>query len=80
MLNIILTDHAERDHLLPLTFTRPVGKIRIGLWTIEEKWLNYTDATVSFLTQDYLRKVFPAHHSADNVYVNGAVLPTQTLI
>ena len=80
MLNIILTDHAERDHLLPLTFTRPVGKIRIGLWTIEEKWLNYTDATVSFLTQDYLRKVFPAHHSSDNVYVNGAVLPTQTLI
>ena len=80
MLNIILTDHAERDHLLPLTFTRPVGKIRIGLWTIEEKWISYAGASVSFLTQEYLKKVFSAKYSSDNVYVNGAVLPSKKLI
>jgi len=80
MLNIILTDHAERDHLLPLTLTRPVGKIRIGLWTIEEKWAHYANANVSFLTQDYLKKVFPAEYSSSNVYVNGAVLPSEQLI
>ncbi len=80
MLNIILTDHVERDHLLPLTFTRPVGKIRIGLWTIEEKWSNYTGASVSFLTQDYLKKVFPSSYTSNNIYVNGAVLPSEKLI
>ncbi len=36
--SILLVDHAERDHLLPLTFTRPVADIRVGAFTIAEKW------------------------------------------
>lgn len=74
--NIILTDHAERDHLLPLTFTRPVGLLRIGMWTIAEKWQRHTGANVSYKTQDYLSKVFQEITTADNFYVNGALIPT----
>ncbi|MDB9701182.1 putative sugar nucleotidyl transferase [Salibacteraceae bacterium] len=29
MQNILLVDHTERDHLLPLTYTRPVADIRL---------------------------------------------------
>lgn len=78
--NIILCDHNERDHLLPLTFTRPVGKIRIGIWTIEEKWQHYASAQVSFRTQDYLQRVFPEESTNDNYYVNGALIPTSKLV
>lgn len=74
-LNIILSDHAERDHLLPLTFTRPVGKLRIGIWTIEEKWSRLASAHVSFLTKEYLTNVFPTKYSGDNLFVNGALIP-----
>ncbi|MEZ4721819.1 MAG: putative sugar nucleotidyl transferase [Flavobacteriales bacterium] len=79
-LNIILCDHAERDHLLPLTYTRPVGKLRIGIWTIEEKWNRLASANISFLTQEYLSKVFPANYSGDNLFVNGAFIPTSEMI
>lgn len=75
-MNIILCDHEERNHLLPLTFTRPVGKLRIGIWTIAEKWERFTGSSPSFLTQDYLSTVFPAAFSSDNLFVNGAFIPT----
>ncbi len=80
-MNIILTDHQERDHLLPLTYTRPVAKLRVGLFTIEEKWQRMAaDATISFKAQDYMSKVFPEKDADDNLYVNGAAIPTIELI
>lgn len=80
MLNIILTDHNERDHLLPLTFTRPTGRIRIGIWTIAEKWEKYVDAKVSYRTQSYLAELFPEVVEKDNYYVNGALIPSPEIV
>ncbi|MDE7408302.1 MAG: glucose-1-phosphate thymidylyltransferase, partial [Muribaculaceae bacterium] len=38
-LNLIMADEpAVRDNLLPLTFTRPVSRLRVGMDTIEAKW------------------------------------------
>ncbi|MDP4963939.1 MAG: putative sugar nucleotidyl transferase, partial [Salibacteraceae bacterium] len=78
--NIVLVDHAERDHLLPLTYTRPMAKIRVGIFTIDEKWKNLTDANVSFKTRNYLANVFPSHFSESNYYINGGIIPTNELI
>jgi UDP-N-acetylglucosamine diphosphorylase/glucosamine-1-phosphate N-acetyltransferase len=78
--NIILTDHAERDHLLPLTYTRPMAKIRVGIFTIDEKWKNLTKAAVSFKTPAYLVSVFPSQFSESNHFINGGVIPTKELI
>ncbi|NLH57242.1 MAG: hypothetical protein GX467_10395, partial [Rikenellaceae bacterium] len=36
--HVILFDDSRWDHLLPLTFTRPVSELRIGILTIKEKW------------------------------------------
>jgi len=79
-MNVILCDHTEREHLLPLTFTRPVGKIRIGIFTIDEKWRNYSGAQVSFKTQPYLQDLFPQTTTDNNFFVNGALLPTSNII
>lgn len=39
MANIVLFDPAEvRQTLLPLTFTRPVADLRVGILTLAEKW------------------------------------------
>mgnify|MGYP001278912861 CR=1 FL=1 len=37
-MNYILFDGPSRNDLLPLTFTRPVADLRIGILTIREKW------------------------------------------
>lgn len=79
-MNIILFDQSKfRNQLKPITLTRPIGKIRIGILTIDEKWKNYFDADVSFLTEDYLSKKFPASYSETNIYINASFLPFDEL-
>ena len=79
MKNIILFDPDTRDQFLPLTFTRPVGELRIGILTIREKWERQLNGRVSYITQDYLSEKFPIHIADDNFVVNGAVLPNDAL-
>lgn len=79
MKNIILFDPDQRDKLLPLTYTRPVCEIRIGIDTIREKWERALNGRASYITQDYLSEKYPIHIGADNFIINGAVLPNDTL-
>lgn len=74
-MNIILFDDSRRDHLLPLTFTRPQGALRIGILTIAEKWEKLSGGRVSFLTSHYLSELFPLQASNDNFLVTGSIIP-----
>ncbi len=79
-MNYILFDGNERAKLLPITYTRPVAAIRVGISTICEKWENMLGDTVSFKTQDYLSAKFPIKVSDDNVLINGSILPNNELL
>ena len=79
MKNIILFDNEYREHLLPLTFTRPVAELRIGIMTIREKWENALGGKASYLTQDYLSSKFPVHLEAENYLIDGSIIPTPAL-
>ncbi len=79
-MNIILFDDPTiRVDLLPLTFTRPIASIRIGILTIAEKWEKYLSNSPSFSTEEYLSKKFPCNLTADNYWINGAVCPDAQL-
>ncbi|GAB3926700.1 putative sugar nucleotidyl transferase [Larkinella terrae] len=81
MYNLILFDDPTiRTALLPFTFTRPVSEIRIGIWTITEKWVNRLKTTPSFLTELYLQIKYAVQPIHDSFFVNGAVCPTNALI
>jgi len=79
-MNYILFDDKSWDNLLPLTFTRPVCEIRTGIFTIKEKWENYLNSKVSYLTKDYLSNKFPLITESDNILINGSVTPDEDLI
>ncbi|HLP52385.1 MAG TPA: GlmU family protein [Chitinophagales bacterium] len=81
-MNLVLFDcHKIRTNLLPLTFTRPVADIRLGILTIREKWEKLMDRKSYSLTEDYLLGKFAAAHEPfEGVYVNGAVLPDTKLV
>ena len=51
-MNYILFDGTVRNALLPFTFTRPVADIRVGIFTIREKWEQYLGYTTSTLTEE----------------------------
>lgn len=78
-MNIILFDTAVRSNLLPLTFTRPIADLRIGILKLSEKWEKYLDATVSYKTVDYLSTKFAPTLSKDNYWIDGSIVVNKTL-
>ena len=78
-MNYILFDGAVRDALLPLTFTRPVADIRIGILTIREKWELYLGSTTTTVTEDYLSEKYPMVELPENVMINASFLPSNEL-
>ncbi|MBB6112636.1 UDP-N-acetylglucosamine diphosphorylase/glucosamine-1-phosphate N-acetyltransferase [Mucilaginibacter lappiensis] len=79
-MSIILFDDNARQTLLPLTYTRPVADLRIGILTIAEKWAKYLNTHHSFYTADYLQTKYPAKIGTDNLFINGAVCPDDNLL
>ena len=74
-MNVILLDGKSRNQLLPLTYTRPIGNLRIGILTIDEKWNKVFDTKVSYQTEDYLNAKFPIVKSENNLVINGGLCP-----
>jgi UDP-N-acetylglucosamine diphosphorylase/glucosamine-1-phosphate N-acetyltransferase len=79
MLNLILFDSDARAHLQPLTATRPMGELRLGILTLREKWERRLRASASYITQEYLQEKYPIHIDADNLVINSGILPSDAL-
>ncbi|HRH02488.1 MAG TPA: GlmU family protein [Bacteroidia bacterium] len=81
-MNFIFFDDKTNEQLLPLTFTRPVADIRVGILTIREKWEKALGVQTSFVSKEYLSLNFPLRmsESEDNVFINGSLCPNAELI
>lgn len=79
-MNIILFDTHLWDELLPVTFTRPIAAIRVGILTLAEKWQSYLKTNVSFATREYLQKKYPLSITEDNLIINSALLPDISIL
>jgi UDP-N-acetylglucosamine diphosphorylase/glucosamine-1-phosphate N-acetyltransferase len=77
---IILFDDNAHQTLLPLTFTRPVADLRIGILTIAEKWAKYLNQDFSFHTQSWLQGKFPLKVGQENIFIYGAICPDEHLV
>ncbi len=81
MNHLIFVDNDHRESLLPLTFTRPMAEIRIGIQTITEKWkLALNTDSVSYKTEEYLQKKYPLKLSSYNLLIFGAVCVNDNFI
>ncbi len=79
-MNYILFDGAVRNTLLPLTYTKPVADLRIGILTIREKWEKQLETTTTTVTEDYLEEKYPMVEMEENVMLNASFLPTYNLV
>ncbi|MCH5345664.1 MAG: glucose-1-phosphate thymidylyltransferase [Muribaculaceae bacterium] len=76
----LFDDETTRLNLMPLTLTRPVADLRVGLLTIADKWRHLARA-VDYKTVDYLSVKFgEADHDTPRLYVAGHLLPSDALI
>lgn len=81
MRNLILFDDKNVwTDLLPITYTRPLADIRIGIMTIRQKWqMRFPDAVVSALTMPYLSKKYPTTDADCSTFIAGHILPDDSL-
>ncbi|WP_185867067.1 putative sugar nucleotidyl transferase [Blattabacterium cuenoti] len=83
-MNFILYDGIEWKKLFPITLTRPVSEIRLGLFTIKERWEKYIGKNVNhIMTQPFLSKKYSKKKYSffENVFlINSSFLPNEELI
>ena len=79
MRSIILFDDDNWQGLLPLTYTKPICELRIGILSIREKWEKRLEGRISYITQEYLSEKYPIHITEDNIIINSSILPTDEL-
>jgi UDP-N-acetylglucosamine diphosphorylase/glucosamine-1-phosphate N-acetyltransferase len=80
-MNVILFDQENSwKNLLPLTYTRPVSEIRIGILTIKQKWDLELNTNCSYSTKNYLSKKFHLVEHPDSLFINGNLCPNPSLI
>ena len=79
--NLILIDNNEHwNALLPLTFTRPISELRVGIMTIRAKWEYLLDSKASYITESYLSSKYPFILEEDNLIINSTIIPTPYII
>ena len=78
-MRIQLHDNNKHLNFAPLSLTRPIGNLRIGILTNDERWrLLLPDALISFETEDYLSNKFP--DVSDAIVVNACVIPNSDIV
>jgi UDP-N-acetylglucosamine diphosphorylase/glucosamine-1-phosphate N-acetyltransferase len=78
-MKINLDDNGLHLRFAPLTLTRPVGNLRMGILTNDERWKLYlSDAEIGFNTEKYLSGKFGSIENA--VRVNAAVIPNEDIV
>ena len=77
---VVLYDTIERRKLFPLTYTRAVGDMRIGILTLKEWWEKLSLQEVFIKTEDYLSLLYPAIPDGDHIYIDASVIPTPAMV
>ena len=81
MRHIILKDNTSiAENLLPLTFTRPVSELLLGMSTLREKWEELLPGHYNYGTADYLTELYPNEQpDADTIIIASHIVPSRAL-
>lgn len=82
-MNIVFVDQdPDWKNLFPLTYTKPIAKLRIGILTIQEKWERHLSySTHGYISEQYLQESFQNPTSPDlKVFINSSYLPNLSLV
>jgi UDP-N-acetylglucosamine diphosphorylase/glucosamine-1-phosphate N-acetyltransferase len=81
MQKYILLDHPKvHSDLKPLTITRAICDLRIGITTILEKWELMLGHTCDVHTMDYLQPLYPFTFSSDSIFIFAHFIPNEVVI
>ena len=78
-MNYVLFDGQHHQKLKPLTLTRPVVDLRVGIFTIQDKWRKILGQDVGIRSKDYLASKFSSISEEVLFGISGALCPNEEL-
>ena len=80
-IQLVFSDAQYWGDFLPLTFTRPVAELRIGILTFQERWKKLLEIEdIAFLTEDYLQEKFKKPELKESLLIVPNFLPTESVL
>lgn len=77
-MKLVLSDNGLHKRFAPLTLTRPVGDLRIGILTNTERWRLLANTEVYYETETYLQGKFAISEYCD-ITINAALIPSREI-
>lgn len=78
-MNYILSDY-NSEAFYPLTLTRPISALRLGILTNREKWEKYLEAgKLGYLCEEHLQAKFPNKLQSDNILIDSRLVASAAI-
>ena len=81
-MQFVLVDLPDRVHFYPFSLTRSLTEIRVGIYTIKERWDALLSAETQVFTSPYLQGLYEAPF-LENVeavlYINATCIPNKAI-
>ena len=77
-MQFVLVDLPDRIHFYPFCLTRSLTELRVGIYTIQERWDAFLETTCEVYTESYLQGLYEAsflNHSDPVVFINATCIP-----
>ena len=80
--NFVLVDHLhDWSNLRPLTFTKPISHLRIGILKMYEKWNLFLDTKVEIKPiKAYLLPFNTFKENENSTFINSSIIPDEKLV
>lgn len=76
---VLFEDHLS-SRFMPLTYTRPVGDLRMGMMTMAERYARIFNTEVVHETRIPLRNLFHSPSAQLQLHINARLFPTPSLV
>lgn len=81
MTQLVFSDAQYWEDFLPLTFTRPVADMRVGILTFVERWQKLLGIEHStFITEAYLNVKYPEPEKTESLLIVPNFLPSEAVL
>jgi UDP-N-acetylglucosamine diphosphorylase/glucosamine-1-phosphate N-acetyltransferase len=81
-MQFVLVDLADHVHFYPFSLTRSITEIRVGIFTIKERWDALLDSESQVFTSPYLQGLYTAtffDHTEAIIFINPTCIPDTSI-
>lgn len=79
-MRLVLCDDSSHFKFAPITLTRPLGDLRMGIFTAAERWKFLSQEVLSYRTENpYIKSFYDNEIEGDFLFLNARVIPSAEL-